>query len=575
MTNLRPFLAGLMAGLALGSSAGCNIDPCTPQNCAGCCDDRGQCEAGNEPAACGLAGSACINCGADVCNPNGTCFGTYLPVPNDGGLDDLLPYANFVDAGIIDAGAVDAGELDGGGLDAGGADAGGVDAGGVDAGIVDAGGVDAGAFDAGARDAGVDAGTIDAGAFLPRDVCDPPLDLSGLDAGTFADRPVADFSGGRVLLAFVAQNSATALRTLQTRLYETGAWGPAVSHVTNNSVFLWQDELTLSPAGNAGLTWVTGPGLAGRRVYSRLLNTWATVPWASAPNIGERNRLFWTGPDTFFHGWYGLSTPLYAVASPTGVEPDEALTSVIGQAVDFVAARMVDGDTAAVWRDANRVFLGRFIDAFGQQKEGGESRLIEPVAAAFIGRPAIGALPTGDALMLWERRSNSGTVELMAVELRDAVPDNEGNDPKPVFEPPVVLAQTTSAQAYGLLQVLVDDTGDVTATWQSSNASTWALRRVGGVWGTPVQLGAAGLAHNRRAVIDDYGHVTVATFNNATSFRVQLRRIEKGASTWGPAYFATPNTFGAAALALSAAGEPMVFYRENSALSPIKTTTCR
>ncbi len=157
MTLLRPLALGLIAGLALGSISGCNVEPCTPQSCSGCCDDRGICQSGNEPAACGLAGSACINCGADVCNPNGTCFGTYLPAPNDAGLDDLLPDANFVDAGVVEEDAgVDAGEVDAGEVDAGE-----VDAGGVDAGELDAGEVDAGAPDAG-EDAGVDAG-VDAG----------------------------------------------------------------------------------------------------------------------------------------------------------------------------------------------------------------------------------------------------------------------------------------------------------------------------------------------------------------------------------------------------------------------------
>jgi hypothetical protein len=166
MTHVRFLTLGLLVGLVLGASSGCNVTPCTPQNCNGCCDDYQVCRAGNESAACGLAGSACIDCGGDVCNANGTCFGTYSPGPRDAGLDDLLPDANFVDAGFTE---VDAG-VDDAGLDAGPEDAGfdaGVEDAGHDAGLEDAG-LDAGAevdagVDAGEPDAGVDAGLPDAG----------------------------------------------------------------------------------------------------------------------------------------------------------------------------------------------------------------------------------------------------------------------------------------------------------------------------------------------------------------------------------------------------------------------------
>ena len=216
MTLLRPLVLGLAAGFIFGMGSGCDVTPCTPENCDGCCDDFQVCRPGTESAACGLAGSACIDCGGDVCNANGTCFGTFTPAPNDGGLDELLPDANFVDAGVVehDAG-VDAGAPDAGPVDAGGPDAGG------DAGLdVDAG-VDAGlAVDAGTPDAGLDAGAPDAGVFLPRDQCDTPVVVSDLDAG-FADRPVVDFTNGRVLLAFHA-HSTSGTTTLRTRLYEGG-----------------------------------------------------------------------------------------------------------------------------------------------------------------------------------------------------------------------------------------------------------------------------------------------------------------------------------------------------------------
>jgi hypothetical protein len=552
----------LACGFALGllASLGCNPTvACTPQNCSGCCDEADVCRPGNAADACGLGGAACISCGDSVCNPNGTCFsqadGAVVGPTDDGG----LPFTE--DGGLV---AQDAGAT----TDAGAP----TDAGTADAGGGDAGRTDAGATDAGSPDSGLDAG-VDAGVFLPRDSCDVPADVSGLDAGQFwADRPVVDFSAGRVLLAFNAhQVSAPATRTLTTRLFENGAWGQPVPHETDNSVFLWQDELALDPLGNAALAWSTGLS-AGRRVYSQAAGSWATVPWTTAPLLGERIRLLWSTPGAFFQGWFNLSTPQYATASPGGFTSDESVSSATEQAIDLAVGRMSDGEVAVVWRDTNRLFRGRFIQD-GNLKRGGEAEHAEPPTAALIGRPAIGALPNGHALVIWERRSTNGTVELMAMELQDEVA--QGDMQVPLFGAPTVLAQTTSAQSYGQVQLVVDAGGDATVTWQDLNGSTWALRRLGGTWGTPVQLGAAGLAHNRRAVMDAQGHVTVALFNNATDFRVQLRRIARGSSTWGPAYFATPDTTGAAALALTGAGEPMVFYRENSGPSPIRVTTCR
>lgn len=172
-------------GLALFCAtfgASCDVTPCTPENCAGCCDDRQTCHIGDESSACGAAGSACIDCGGDVCKLDGRCFGSYSPAPRDGGPDDLLPDANFTDAGIVDggpedaglvdAGTPDAGELDGGLEDAGVSDAGEVDAG-EDAGLLDAGVPDSGVSDSGVTDSGVpDAGVTDAG-----------FDAGVLDAG--------------------------------------------------------------------------------------------------------------------------------------------------------------------------------------------------------------------------------------------------------------------------------------------------------------------------------------------------------------------------------------------------------
>jgi hypothetical protein len=568
VTVVRPLLLGLVAGLALAASSGCNVTPCTPENCDGCCDDYQVCRAGNESSACGLAGSACINCGGDVCNANGTCFGTYSPLPRDAGLDDLLPDANFVDAGLVEEDAgVDAGEPDAGAVDAGVADAG------EDAGLAPDSGVDAGSIvDAGTPDAGLDAGIdagIDAGVFLPRDQCETPIRVSDLDAG-FADRPVVDFANGRVLLLFHAYTTS-GTTSIRTRLYEGGAWAPSTTHpFASGSIFL-QEELALDPDGNAAFAWTSGPGSFGRRLYSRTTNLWADAPWMSPPPFGERNRVIWTAPGAFFHGWSTLSTPLYSTASATGFTAEAPLTSVMAQPLDLAVGRMVDGEVAVVWRDTNRTFRGRFVDAMGSLKMGGEAAFAEPSTAGSIGRPVVGAQLDGDAFLAWERRNNDGSVQLMTTVLHD-------DSPAPVVDAPVELARGHSA--YGSPQLLVDGQGDLTLTWIDSNNATFALRRNGGTWGAPVQLGPAGsgIASNRRAVIDAEGHVTVALYVSLSPARFQLRRIARGSQTWG-APFATPTmpvaNFATPALALTAAGEPMFFFREDSASSPIFLTICR
>lgn len=147
----RETWAAAVAGLVLGFvvNACAPTEPCTPDNCTGCCDEADFCHPGNEVAACGKSGSACVSCAPSVCGPEGRCY--EMNELLDAGLWDGTLVFPDDDGGYPDAGDVDAG--DDAGVDAGG------DAG-VDAGT-DAG-VDAGT-DAGTPDAGVDAGQPDAG----------------------------------------------------------------------------------------------------------------------------------------------------------------------------------------------------------------------------------------------------------------------------------------------------------------------------------------------------------------------------------------------------------------------------
>jgi hypothetical protein len=71
----------------------------------------------------------------------------------------------------------------------------------------------------------------------------------------------------------------------------------------------------------------------------------------------------------------------------------------------------------------------------------------------------------------------------------------------------------------------------------------------------------------------------VLYFSQTSPARLALRRVARGSAVWGPAVPVTP--VGAAvnasvpALALDADDAPLIFYRQDSARSPIMRTTCR
>ena len=50
-------------------------EACGPNNCAGCCDPSGACAPGDTRAACGLGGGACVDCNdtGEMCGGDGTC----------------------------------------------------------------------------------------------------------------------------------------------------------------------------------------------------------------------------------------------------------------------------------------------------------------------------------------------------------------------------------------------------------------------------------------------------------------------------------------------------------------------
>jgi hypothetical protein len=50
--------------------------PCGPDNCAGCCDSDGACQAGSSDLACGGGGGACITCAGDRRCEAGACVDT-------------------------------------------------------------------------------------------------------------------------------------------------------------------------------------------------------------------------------------------------------------------------------------------------------------------------------------------------------------------------------------------------------------------------------------------------------------------------------------------------------------------
>ncbi|MHB8875271.1 MAG: hypothetical protein ACYC8T_16415, partial [Myxococcaceae bacterium] len=62
MKTVRVGLLGLFVGLVAAVALSCGQPPkkCGPPECAGCCDSAGTCQPGVMPAACGMAGTACV-----------------------------------------------------------------------------------------------------------------------------------------------------------------------------------------------------------------------------------------------------------------------------------------------------------------------------------------------------------------------------------------------------------------------------------------------------------------------------------------------------------------------------------
>ncbi len=66
-------------GGATASSSSSSGEACSFRNCNGCCSEGGACLAGNEKAACGLAGDACVPC-QNYCTTRGSnCAPTDVP----------------------------------------------------------------------------------------------------------------------------------------------------------------------------------------------------------------------------------------------------------------------------------------------------------------------------------------------------------------------------------------------------------------------------------------------------------------------------------------------------------------
>lgn len=74
---MRSTLTMLFAVLAAAVLSACGAPKCSPSSCAGCCDAQGQCQAGNQSAACGVNGGQCTSCFGGACN-FGFCGGTSM-----------------------------------------------------------------------------------------------------------------------------------------------------------------------------------------------------------------------------------------------------------------------------------------------------------------------------------------------------------------------------------------------------------------------------------------------------------------------------------------------------------------
>jgi hypothetical protein len=79
------FAVGILTGLLIASCR----EPCTVELCAGCCDSRGECQAGTGSDACGKNGAACVACGTESRCTRQLCVGAIST--SDGGVDAGVP----------------------------------------------------------------------------------------------------------------------------------------------------------------------------------------------------------------------------------------------------------------------------------------------------------------------------------------------------------------------------------------------------------------------------------------------------------------------------------------------------
>lgn len=102
--SIRAGLVGLVAGFLIAVVPGCGTATrCLASNCQGCCDDNGQCQAGDTAFACGAGALRCANCKANVeacidsvCRPTGD-GGTIIP-PVDAGTCSAATCAGCCDS---------------------------------------------------------------------------------------------------------------------------------------------------------------------------------------------------------------------------------------------------------------------------------------------------------------------------------------------------------------------------------------------------------------------------------------------------------------------------------------------
>lgn len=81
MMNTRALALGVVIGFVVAFAPSCGGGKCGPNNCGGCCDDKGKCVAKPNNAnntTCGSAGNLCADCSTSgtACNPNTFTCGT-------------------------------------------------------------------------------------------------------------------------------------------------------------------------------------------------------------------------------------------------------------------------------------------------------------------------------------------------------------------------------------------------------------------------------------------------------------------------------------------------------------------